>query len=61
MNLYDLVIVIQPSFNRAYSNAYMSEYECIELNNALEAYKQKGGDLSYFTNGAGAPGNCTVM
>ena len=28
---------------------------------ALAHYCRKGGDPEYFTNGAGAPGNCSVM
>lgn len=63
MNMHDLICWIQPEWNRfdmgSGANKF-TEAESENLKNALEVYKEKGGDVAYFTAGSGAPGNCTV-
>lgn len=63
LNLHDLICKIQPlwnTYNMGRGEDKMTENEIKTLTNALEVYKEKGGDVSYFTQGAGAPGNCII-
>lgn len=63
LNFHDLICFIQPQWNKYNMGRgadQMTEKEMEELKDALEVYKEKGGDMAYFTSGAGAPGNCVV-
>ena len=56
INFYDLVCKIQILINKKELN----KEEEKKLDNYLTKYKELGGDISYFTHGAGAPGNCII-
>lgn len=62
MSLYDLVCYIQPLWN-TYNMGYgkISKKKLKNLQTAMEMYQEKGGDLSFFTNGTGAPNKCNVL
>ena len=38
----------------------LTETEFKNLTTALKVYKEKGGNMCYFTVGAGAPGECIL-
>ena len=63
MNFHDLICYIQPRWNKYNMGRGADKFtdeQANELVAALEVYKEKGGDIAYFTAGAGAPGNCVV-
>lgn len=63
LDVSQLVCFIQPlwnKYNMGHGESSMSEVEVRNLTNALTEYKSRGLDIEYFTNGAGAPGNCTI-
>ncbi len=63
MTFDELMNLIQPlwnKYNMGHGESQMSKVEMIDLKTALEEYKSRGFDVSYFTSGAGAPGNCVV-
>lgn len=64
LNLIKLVETIQPQWNRYNMGKGADKFSEVELKNlttALEVYKEKGGDMEYWTNGAGAPNNCIIF
>lgn len=67
MNANDLVCFIQPLWNTydmGRGEGKMTEHQIKELANAMQSYKDRGFDISYFTQGAGAPpsmGGCCLM
>ena len=63
MTLHDLVYFIQPLWNKfkmGRGEDTMTETEMDNLTVGLKVYKDRGLDIGYFTNGAGAPGNCII-
>ena len=53
----DLICYIQPLWNK---KSEMTPIEIQNLTTAMKEYKKLGGDVQYFTTGAGAPGNCVI-
>ena len=61
MDFGDLVCFIQPLWNKYnMGNGSLTNKETDNLTEALKTYKSKGGDVSYFVNGSGAPDNCII-
>ena len=63
MNFVTLIEYIQPKWNKYNMGRGVNSMSEIEMKNllaSLEVYKEKGGDASYFTAGAGAPDNCII-
>ena len=64
MDIVELVVFIQPLWNKfrlKKSNPELTLAEQRNLTAAFKVYQAKGGDVEYFTTGAGAPGNCTLF
>ena len=57
IGLVDTVYKIQPLINKKKPN----QTETIYLNIYLIKYIELGGDINYFTSGAGAPDNCIIL
>jgi len=62
LSMHDLVYEIQPLVNlKIYKsqekNPLLEDY----FKGLVDLYVKAGGDKSYFTCGAGAPGNCSIM
>ena len=63
LSFEELMCLIQPlwnTYNMGHGSSKMSQVEIENLTKALEEYKDRGGDIAYFTAGAGAPNNCVV-
>ena len=63
MNFVDTINIIQPLWNRFNMGRganSMTDTELKNLHKCLEHYKGLGGDIAYFTQGAGAPNNCCI-
>ena len=57
----DLVCMIQMYINK--SHEFKDDFTQENKENLLKLlslYAEKGGDIAYFINGAGAPGNCCI-
>lgn len=64
LDLVETITIIQPLWNRfdmGRGAKWMTKTQIDNLKRCLEHYKGIGGDMDYFTQGAGAPTNCTIL
>ena len=57
---HELVSLIQPLMNKSHLTD-LTDSEDKQLGQYLWEYARRDLDLSYFTVGAGAPGDCVIM
>lgn len=61
-DLEKLMFLIQPLWNDIHLNPdSVSEKNVVKLFIGIKEYKKRGLDMEYLTQGAGAPGNCTIL
>lgn len=65
MDILAVVSAFQPLYNRDQGHLStvfpLSKMEFAKASTYLFRYRALGGDLEYFTAGAGAPGNCVLL
>ena len=56
-----LVFLIQPLINKEhFDRDNFTKEDAEELFRLLQKYVELGGDIQYFIQGSGAPGNCSI-
>ena len=64
LTIGELAMYIQTrwnQYNAPVARLFMTESRVLKMQNALIAFRDNGGDLSYFTCGNGAPRQCLMM